>query len=410
MSYWRTVAGFSRDVRVYIAVSAIVGFTYFGIVTTILNLYTLRLGFEPRFVGVITGAGQLVGVACAIPLAWLSRRIGPRNGIAAALAFVALGIALALVVEPVPQDMWAAWLIASSIVLWLGAVLFGSSAQPYLMGVAQAAERTHAFAVRQMVFVLMSVAGSLVGGLLPGIYAARRGLTMEMTRPFQTALWLAVGGLVFGAILILWASPITRGAGATGSAGQARPPVAFLAGFTLVVFLGAACVGARMFFFNMYLDAELEIPVARIGLAMGLGGLLGAFTPLAAPPLVARLGTARVVALATLALALAMALIGAIPTLGAAVIGYLGAVGFAGLVEPNRILFGLEEVTAPWRTTVAALSTVGTLAGWAFISLAGSRLIAMQGFASLYFLAAALGVASAIAVILPVRAARKDHA
>ena len=51
-AYWRALRLFSRDVHFYLITAALIGFTVFGgIYAVLLNLYLLRLGYGPPFVG-----------------------------------------------------------------------------------------------------------------------------------------------------------------------------------------------------------------------------------------------------------------------------------------------------------------------------------------------------------------------
>jgi hypothetical protein len=59
-SYWRVVRGFNRDIWLVLVTWALVAFAYFGIQGVLLNLYLLRLGYGPKFIGLLIGSGQLL--------------------------------------------------------------------------------------------------------------------------------------------------------------------------------------------------------------------------------------------------------------------------------------------------------------------------------------------------------------
>jgi len=68
---------FSRDARLYLMTAALFGFTVFGgIYAVLLNLYLLRLGYGPQFVGLINGTGQLAFAIFCLPAGALGRRWG----------------------------------------------------------------------------------------------------------------------------------------------------------------------------------------------------------------------------------------------------------------------------------------------------------------------------------------------
>ena len=57
--YLRALRLFSRDVRMYLLAAALFGLTYFGFTTVLLNLYLLRLGYDPAFIGLANGITAL---------------------------------------------------------------------------------------------------------------------------------------------------------------------------------------------------------------------------------------------------------------------------------------------------------------------------------------------------------------
>src|SRR5260221_12419149 len=65
---------FNRSIHLWLLAFAAAGFTYFGVQAVLFNLYLLRLGFEPQFIGLLIGSGQLVFALAALPSGELGRR------------------------------------------------------------------------------------------------------------------------------------------------------------------------------------------------------------------------------------------------------------------------------------------------------------------------------------------------
>src|SRR5438034_4444007 len=70
------VRGFNVSVLLWLLMWALAAFGYFGLQGVLFNLYLLRLGFGPEFIGLLVGSGQLVWAVAALPSAAVSRRVG----------------------------------------------------------------------------------------------------------------------------------------------------------------------------------------------------------------------------------------------------------------------------------------------------------------------------------------------
>ena len=54
-NYLRTIRLFNRDVHLSLFTWGMVAFGFFGIQAVLMNLYILRLGYEPEFIGLLNG-------------------------------------------------------------------------------------------------------------------------------------------------------------------------------------------------------------------------------------------------------------------------------------------------------------------------------------------------------------------
>ena len=127
---------FNRSVHLWLSVFAVVGFTYFGVQAVLFNLYLLRLGFEPQFIGLLIGSGQVVFAVTALPSGEFGRRVGVRGALIAGLMLLGLAFALLLCVEALPRSAWVAWLLIWWALTWVGAALVNVNSVPYAMSLA----------------------------------------------------------------------------------------------------------------------------------------------------------------------------------------------------------------------------------------------------------------------------------
>ena len=109
--YLRAMRLFSRDVRLFLLSSALIGFCWKGIYAVLFNLYLLRLGYGPRFIGIANAVPTLTyGLAC-LPAGVLGGRWGVRRSMTLGVVIVAVGLALPPCAEWLPASVRAAWLI-----------------------------------------------------------------------------------------------------------------------------------------------------------------------------------------------------------------------------------------------------------------------------------------------------------
>jgi hypothetical protein len=138
------------------------------------------------------------------------------------------------------------------------------------------------------------------------------------------------------------------------------------------------------------------VATAQIGAAMGFAQLLPVLTALLLPLLLARLGTAMTLAATTIACALCLALMGLVPQWVVATTALMGVQATIAITGPARGLFSQEIVSARWRTTTAALATVGLALAWAITAAVGAYAIPLLGYRVFFLLCSTLTLASAL--------------
>lgn len=405
-TYWREVRGFNRDIWLLNAVWAMLAFGYFGIMGVLLNLYLLRLGYGPTFIGLLIASGQLLWALLALPAAAVGQRIGPRNSISAGHFLVALGVALMILVEGLPATWWSAWLVASWMLVWIGAALNTVNSIPYLMAISDEEERNYAFAVQSSAIAIFGFFGSLTAGALPALFAAWRGLSLDLPDPYRLGLWFAPALFVLSGLLILKARSVTLPRPANLSPEEGKRPNAMLAFLAVTTFLIAATEGSLYAFLNVYLDTALNIPTAGIGVILGVGRLLPAVAAMTAPALMAWMGAGGTFAFASFAAGLFMLPLTLIAHWFAAAVSFMGVIGATATAGPARSVFSQLAVSPQWRTAASAALTIGLGLGWAFMAAAGGVIIEQWGFSALFALAAVFGLVNALLLALYLRRQR----
>jgi MFS family permease len=388
---------FSRDVRLVLITAALLGFTVFGgIYPVLLNLYLLRLGHGPEFIGLVNAAFMLALGGFCLPAGGLGGRWGVRRMMIAGLCLVVAGYGLLPLAEFIPTTLQAGWVLASYLLGGLGLALYIVNANPFLMGTTSSEERSHAFSVQTALWPLAGFAGSLVGGLLPGLFASVLALSLDNPAPYRYPLWIAAVALI-PAVVVMSATREIGSAHTQGTVADAGPaPYGLIALMALVVLLQVAGEGAARTFFNVYLDAGLHVPTAQIGVLSAAGQLLAVPAALATPLLMTRWGKERTFVLGSLGMALSLLPLALIPHWGAAGLGLMGMMALGSIARPANTVYHQEIVSPGWRAAMSGATTMAAGLSWSVMAFGGGYLITALGYRSLFLTGAGLTVAGAL--------------
>jgi MFS family permease len=390
---------FSRDVRLFLVAAALVALAWDGVRAVLLNLYLLRLGYGPEFVGIVTASGALAFAVTCLPAGTMGKRWGSRNMLIVGMGLMILGLGSLLLAEAVPGAWRAGWLAVTSVLAFMGFALFLVNSLPFLMGATGPEERNYAFSVQMALSPTSAFVGSLVAGVLPLAFASLLGLSPDDATPYRLSLGLAALLLVPGVLVLLRARPIhvelyqESAAGEAGGAGQA--PYGLIAVVALTMALRFGGWGSTTSFFNVYLDEGLGVSTALIGAVRAAAQVLAAPAALASPLLAARRGNGRVVLRGTVGTVLCMLPLALVPHLAAAGLGYAGATAMFSMTTGPVRVFSQELVAPRWRAAMASAFMMGAGLAYAVMSFAGGYIIVALGYRLLFLAGAGMIAASA---------------
>jgi predicted MFS family arabinose efflux permease len=240
---------------------------------------------------------------------------------------------------------------------------------------------------------LGAVLGSLVGGLLPGLFAKAMGSSLQQPRPYGYAL--AVGLLVH--VPVLWAlftlrEERPRERQRQGAADKSAAPYALLGVVALVCLLRVGGEFAARTFFNVYMDSSLLVSTARIGAIMALANLLTIPAPLVTPPLVQKLGKVRMIVAGVLGVAASILVLGFSGHWVLAACAFVCMRSLAAMARSVWTLVTQESVTPEWRSMASGLGGLASGLGVALTSIGGGYVVAELGY-GITFIAGAVLVA-----------------
>jgi Na+/melibiose symporter-like transporter len=390
-SYVSTLRGSSRNVRLYLVAAALIGLTtYGGIYATLFNLFLLRLGYGPEFIGLVNAAGSVSWSAFCLVAGWLGGRLGPRRVMVIGLTFLTLGNALLPLAGLVPGSWEQGWLVWINALGAGGMAMYVVAANPFLMAITAVEERSHVYAVASAIGPLAACVGSLLAGVLPGLYAAATGASLTTPAPYRFPLFLAAVLLVPGVLAILRTEVPEPVRAQNPGVAHGVIPWGLIGVLTLALSLQVCAEAATRTFFNVYLDVALSVPTAQIGLLMAVGQMLAVPFALTTPLFVARVGNARTFAWTSLALATVLVPLALVPRLGVAAGAFIAIVALAAMARPAVQVYQMQVVRPAWRDAMAGATAAGSGLMWVLVGLGGGYLITTQGFSSMFLASAVL--------------------
>ena len=170
----------------------------------------------------------------------------------------------------------------------------------------------------------------------------------------------------------------------------------------LIAFLGVTSLlriageGASRTFFTVYLDSQLHVSTAQIGMLTALCQVVAGVAAMFAPLLMQRFGKVNTIFSATLGMAVGLLLLAFFPYWWVATLGFMGVIGMISIANTVNSIYQMEAVTAGWRGVTAGVSSAASGLGYSSMSLGGGYLIPAIGYSGLFFSGAGLVIASAL--------------
>jgi MFS family permease len=310
--------------------------------------------------------------------------------IIAGMGLMVAAIALPPLAQFMAPPLRAGWLLVTYALSWLGGASYIVNGPPFLMDAASSEERNHAFSLQVALSRLAAFIGSLVAGLLPGLFATILGLSLDNPAPYGLPLFMVP--LLYGlGLLALLATRGVRGDQAQEPGTQAgRAPYGLIALIGLVILLQSSGEWGARVFSNVYLDAGLSTPTSLIGTIFAAAQLLSVPAALVMPLLARRWGTGRTVTLASLGLACSLLPLAFIPHWIAGGFGIIGVGAMASILLSAFTVHYQQMVPVRWRTVASGARSMAMGVSSSAMAYGGGYIIGTVGYRSLFLIAAVL--------------------
>ncbi len=349
------------------------------------NLYLLDLGFHEKYMGLVSGAMTAGTLAGALPAAALARKVGLRTTLLAAILGGAVASALRAIFPQEGAMLVTAFLNGAFFSLW------AVSLSPAVAGLSSEKNRSFAFSLVFAQGIGIGVAGGLVAGRLPGVFA-HRPFSLGTLEAKRAALFVACGMIALAAPAVAR----VRLASPPASDEKIYPRSAFVRRFLMALFVWIFATGLFNPFFNAYFARLGHLSVERIGLVFSASQLVQVGAILLAPAVLRRLGEVTGVAAMQFAAAAALACLALAPAGGGAIAIYPVYMAFQYMSSPAVFSMLMGRVSEHERSGASAMNfVVSSLAGMA-AAFAGGWAIGRYGYPATMGAAAAMAGLAAL--------------
>lgn len=392
-NYLRAMA--NANIRLLLLRTVIMGL-YSGIYGIIFNLYILDMGFRTDFLGLLLSVTLLMSSAMSIPAGILCDRFDRRKLM---IASSALSVACMLPI----------FLLHSPYALLLFSALYGVFSSisavcltPILSENCDG-ETVHVFSANASFGWIATVAGSAMGGLLPGIWSRY----FAAFNNYQLTLLFALVLLVVSCTLLMLLKPsghCSRGQGSRSRPARSHKRLS-LAGlrpsptvlkFTLTSVTFGVASGMIVPYFNIYFMNVLNMGVLEIGLTSAAAGLFMLVGFAIIPMLTSRIGKVRSAAATKLLTAPFLILMAISTNMAVGAIGYVVYMFLINMAGPATTSFQMEQIPHREQGYAVGLMSTGNCLAVAASSLASGILISGGNYLVPFIMTCAGYVATAI--------------
>lgn len=279
-------------------------------------------------------------------------------------------------------------LVLYSLLGGLGSSLVWVVGAPFMAQNSTEEERTHLFSVQFAVNTFSGFFGYLLGGGLPALFARFLSVGPETPPAYRATLILSAGLLV---VALLPLRAVRGRAKATPPEGRLRLREAFgeprLLGklFIPEVVMGFGA-GLLIPYLNIFFKMRFHIPDALLGTLFAGQAIAMGLATLAGPLLAERWGKVRAVVLAELSSIPFLLLLGYVPSLSAAAVGFLARAALMNLGGPLYSAFVMERVEERRRAAVNGLLTMSWSGSWGLSNWASGQLQQGPGFGLIFLI------------------------
>ena len=380
--YVRSIAGFSRDARLFLLITILFG-SAMSLYWTDFNLYVKSVGLDDSTCGWLLTVSQLAGFAVALPASALSDRFGRRSIMVGGGALVTVAL--------------FAFLPGTVGLLFVGVAAMGAGSQivgvvqiPFMAEHTRPDQRNDYFSIWQAIQFSTGFLSMIVGGAAASWLAPKLGLT-SASAPYELLLLGVVGlGVISLGSFFLLSNDRPKD---PGSEARASRPGRFGLVITdrrlfvrllLPGFLTSLGAGQLIPFLNIFVATKFNLGLAEVNTFFAIASLGTAIAILAQPAVAKRFGRIGAIVLVQGASIPFIVVLGFSPMLWSVVLALAVRNSLMNAGSPIFDAFAMDRVSPAERATVAAGMSMLWSLGWVIAPMYYGVLQSQLGFTAGY--------------------------
>ena len=376
---------FKRDAKLYIAILSLGSFS-FGISGVIFNLYLKDAGFSEDFIGFFLSISMFATAGIAFIAGLFTDKASRKKIILVAnvVVFAAIFVQYTTL-DPVG-------LILSQIFLGLSSAFREVAWSPYITDLSSERERAHLFGFAGGVSLLAVLAGNLLGGFLPQLFAGMLEIPEgnSFVVPYQYTLWIS---LIPSAIAILLVTQMTTDTPTSTNVRRTLKSIKnwrFIGKYASTITTVGLGAGMIVMFFNLYFTHEFPLDSGLLGIIFAINTILLSVGNFLAPAFADRIGKVRTVVVTEILSIPFLVMLWWAPILQFAVLGYVARSVLMNMSGPVSNAFFMEGLTKEERATAVGVVRTGDSLVRAIAANVGGWLLALGLYRLPYLLVSGL--------------------
>ena len=377
--YWTAIRHLGTNMRLLLAGAALLGLGN-GIFMTFFNLYLKQGGLGEAFLGRLNSLGTIGSLALAIPAGLLATRLGSRRSLAISAVLIAvLSAVQASILVPT-------LLIVLQIGVSASSMLYGATYNPEMMRSTDPQDRQVAFSLAFTVGTVMSVIASIVGGLLPRLFArfgASPFLGLRLTLVVGSACILASTAVFLGVREREEAAGDPSSDAMAAEAGEPEITSSwkrFAIRYALINVIIGFGAGLSIPYLNLYFTDRFHASTVVVGNLFAMSNVVLTVGVLLAPWLVRRAGLLRTIAVTVGGSLVFLVIMAFTRNISVAALAFWMRAGLMMCSTPVTDKFSLELVPPEKRSVAHNIFQMAWTASWALSTALGGWLIQKTGF------------------------------
>jgi len=387
--YLQNLRLFTRNIRLYLTASFLLGLTFAGYLL-LLNLYLREQGTTESFIGMILSAGAIGMAITSIPASFILRRIKLKKVLLTTTVLYGASI-MTLTWMPVTN-----LLIGISFIAGVALTFYRVAAAPFFMRNSTPKERTYIFSLSFGTSLMASIVGSMAFGWMVTALTQTAGSIISAYRwTFAVSVGMGLLAMIPFA-MIRAADPGFEEKRAEFSFNVLKRRASLYFRLFLPYFIVGTGAGLIIPFLNLYFRDRFGQPPDKIGLFYTAGNITMLIGILAGPVLARKIGMVRTLVWTQLLSIPFMIILAYTYSLELAFACFLIRGGLMNMGGPIGTNFGMEMVTKTEHALVNALFMFGWTSSWMISTAVGGRLIEIYGYTLPLMITVGLYLASSI--------------